>query len=125
LFTPFPGRECEDELRKNFSRQVPLKAGEAVVFDRSVFHDSAPNPTQSRRPAVQIVLAPKHQPAYYHMHREVSGQAMLDCYSVPDSFFLTHVFGTEPPIEYKVGTMPEKVDTVSLDTLAALQKAYA
>ncbi len=125
LFTPFPGRACEDELRKNFSRQVPLKAGEAVVFDRSVFHDSAPNPTDSRRPAVQIVLAPKHQPAYYHMHREVNGQAMLDCYSVPDHFFLTHVFGTEPPVEYKVGTMPEKVDTVCLETLAALQKASA
>lgn len=123
LFSPFPGAAVEDELRKNYSRLVPLKAGQAVVFDRSVFHDSAPNPTQSRRPAVQIVLTPKHQPSYYHMHREVNGQAMLDCYSVPDRFFLDHVFGTEPPEEYKVGSMPEKVDPVCLDTLAALQKA--
>lgn len=122
LFTPFPGIAVEDELRKNFSRQVPLKAGQAVVFDRSVFHDSAPNPTQSRRPAVQIVLTPNHQPSFYHMHREVNSQPMLDCYSVPDSFFLDHVFGTEPRVEYKVGSMIEKVDHVCLDTLAALQK---
>lgn len=122
LMSAFPGAELEDELRKNYSKQIPLKAGQAVVFDRSLFHDSAPNPTNSRRPAVQIVLAPKYQQGYFHIQREVNGKKMLDCYSVPDSFFLNYVFGTEPPAEFKVGTMPEVVDKLSLDNLASLQR---
>ena len=122
LMSAFPGAADEEELRKNYSTQVPLKAGEAVVFDRSLFHDSAPNPTNSRRPAVQIVLAPHYQQGYFHIHREVDGKKMLDCYSVPDEFFLNYVFGTEPPAKYKVGTMPEVVDKLSLEALANLQR---
>lgn len=123
LFSAFPGLEHEVTLREHFSRQVPLKAGQAVIFDRSLFHDSAPNFSRTRRPAVQIVLAPKHQPCYFHVHREVDGKAMLDCYAVPDDFFLTHVFGTEPDPALKVGSIPEVIDPLSLDSLAMLQRA--
>lgn len=122
LFSQFPGLKEEDELRANYSRQVPLKTGEAVIFDRSLFHDSAPNPTNSRRPAIQIIVAPSHMPAYYHVHREIDGKGMLDCYSVPDSFFLEHVFGTEPDASFLVGTMPEVIDPLDLGLLGELQK---
>ncbi len=122
LVSAFPGAAEEVELRNNYSTQVPLKAGEAVVFDRSLFHDSAPNPTNSRRPAVQIVLTPKYQQSYFHIQRGDEGKKMLDCYSVPDDFFLGHVFMSEPPAKYKVGTMPEVVDKLSLEDLAALQR---
>ena len=123
LVSAFPGADVEVELRNNYSTQVPLKAGEAVVFDRSLFHDSAPNPTNSRRPAVQIVLTPNYQQSYFHIQRDVDGKKMLDCYSVPDEFFLDYVFMSEPPAIYqKVGTMPEVVDKLSLEDLAALQR---
>jgi hypothetical protein len=122
LESAFPGAAEEAELRKNYSKSVPLKAGEAVVFDRSLFHDSAPNITNSHRPAVQIVIAPKYQQSYFHIGRDVAGKKMLDCYSVPDDFFLNHVFGENPPAKYKVGTMTEVIDHFSLEDLATLQR---
>ena len=123
LFSKFPGLGVEEELRANYSKEVPLKTGEAVIFDRSLFHDSAPNPSESRRPAIQIVLCPKHIPTFYHVHREVGGENMLDCYGVPDNFFLNHSFGTQPDEAMKVGTMPEVIDQLDLDALKSLQKA--
>lgn len=123
LFSKFPGLELEDELRANYSKAIPLKTGEAVIFDRSLFHDSAPNPGESRRPAVQIVLCPKHIPSFYHVHREEDGIGMLDCYSVPDNFFLNHAFGTQPDESMLVGTMPEVIDQLDLSALRNLQKA--
>jgi ectoine hydroxylase-related dioxygenase (phytanoyl-CoA dioxygenase family) len=57
--------EYNDKLRA-YARRVPLKAGQAIIFDHKLIHYSPPNRTAQARVAIQSVLTPREAtPVHY------------------------------------------------------------
>ena len=75
------------------ARTLPLKAGQAVVFDPATLHGSGPNPTDAERPAVTIAVAPTGA-ELVHFHEDDDGN--LVGATVDDRFFTMHPYGTAP-----------------------------
>jgi hypothetical protein len=66
---------------------VPLKAGEAVVFNIKTFHGSLPNFSDQERPAIRIDICHKEAPLFCYFLNKKSGGNTMEKYSVDDLFF--------------------------------------
>jgi ectoine hydroxylase-related dioxygenase (phytanoyl-CoA dioxygenase family) len=58
--------EYNDTLKK-FASWVPLRRGQAIIFDHRLIHCSPPNRTQLPRVAVQSVLTPREAPTIHYV----------------------------------------------------------
>lgn len=54
---PNPGAEFQAELAAR-SQVVPMRAGDAFIYDPGLWHGSSPNPTDRARPVAAIAFAP-------------------------------------------------------------------
>jgi hypothetical protein len=69
---------------------VPLKAGEAVVFNIKTFHGSLPNFSDQERPAIRIDICHKEAPLFCYFLNKKSGWNKIEKYSVDDLFFTSY-----------------------------------
>ena len=65
---------------------VPLKAGEAVIFNVKTFHGSLPNFSNEERPSIRIDLCYKNTPLFCYFLNKKSNGNLMDKYSVDDTF---------------------------------------
>ena len=92
--------DLEPMLRQHL-RSVPLRAGEAVIFDHCLFHCSPPNASDQLRVAATAALLPQEAPMlYYHATRD---DGSVEVYEVPDDVHLRHDPGSPPPEGVLVG----------------------
>ncbi len=82
---PLPTEAFQEELA-GLARVVPLRAGEALLYDAALAHGSGPNPTAEGRPAVGVALAPRDA-GLVHVHVDDDGG--LTAWSV-DADYYTH-----------------------------------
>jgi hypothetical protein len=117
---------CEDHvdaLLAGHLRAVPLRAGQALVFDNQLLHVSFGNhSTGPRASAVAGVVPRAAEPLYY----ELDGDDSVNVYRLDPEFFLTTTaqFGAWPEPEDLValGTQPWRrtvVSTADVDALPA------
>lgn len=94
--TPFAYPEMVNNLRANYLTPVPMKAGQALLFDNRLFHCSPANQSGAERVAATAVIVPEEcKLRYYHqLNREQSGQ--IEVFEVEDSFYLTHTAPNRP-----------------------------
>ncbi len=60
-----------------------LKAGEAVVYNQSLFHGSHPNSSDKQRQVVLTSIKPNTQPMmYYHKAGEQNGQPLIEAFEL-------------------------------------------
>lgn len=95
-FFPNPLGELGDELKKDLV-DVPLKAGEAIVFNHALIHASPPNTTEELRLAVTYGIIHKDAQLMFYAKNE-DGQA--EEYDVPTEFFKLYNtnIGSKPSI---------------------------
>jgi len=86
--------EIEPVLRQHL-RSVPMRAGQAVVFDHCLFHCSPPNGSDELRVAATAALLPQGAPMRYYHGTDSDGG--VDVYEVPDDIHLRHDPGEPPP----------------------------
>jgi ectoine hydroxylase-related dioxygenase (phytanoyl-CoA dioxygenase family) len=77
--------EYNDTLKK-YARWVPLKKGQAIIFDHKLIHYSPPNSTRQARVAVQSVLTPRETPKVHYVFD--SGTAKVKAYKINKEFIL-------------------------------------
>ena len=70
-----------------YSRMVPLKAGEAVVFDHATVHFSYPNQTEEPRLAVAVGMIPRDA-TLLHCHAHDDGT--VEMFEIDDDYFVRH-----------------------------------
>jgi ectoine hydroxylase-related dioxygenase (phytanoyl-CoA dioxygenase family) len=63
-----------NDLLKRYSRCLPLKKGQAVLFDHKLVHYSPPNCTQDVRVAIQSVLKPREAAAIHYVYDQPTGR---------------------------------------------------
>ena len=93
---PSPVERIEEELWEEAVRTVPLRAGEAIVWDAALVHGSWPNERSEARPAAAIAVAPAGA-GLVHFHRRPDGR--LEGWSIDEAFYTTLPYG-EPPAGY-------------------------
>lgn len=83
----------EDELIDEHLVPIPVKAGEAIIFDDSLVHWSPENRSDSPRIAVQIETVPAEStPVLYHLDSS-DGGAQWELFEVDFEFFVDHSIG--------------------------------
>jgi hypothetical protein len=90
---PSPVAHVEDELWRSQVVTVPLRAGEAVVWDAAVLHGSWPNPSPSARAAAVIGMVPSSaQLVHFHLDDD-AGLAGVE---VDGSYFVEQAYASRP-----------------------------
>jgi len=78
-----PFRHLHAEMRADL-RNVPLRAGEAIIFNQALLHASPPNTGTEPRIAVTYgLIAQEAELLFYHRNEE----ERVEQYAVPDHFF--------------------------------------
>jgi hypothetical protein len=81
-----------DRLPQDRRIALPLKAGEAVLYDHALVHWSGPNRSATTRVAAATVALPRKQPLVCCW---TNGRGERERWAVPDEYHVTMV-GTRP-----------------------------
>jgi len=84
---PFPYGELETLIRARCLTELPMRAGEMMLFDERLFHCSPPNRSASLRVAVAAVLAPHGSTMRYY---QALGDGRAEVFEVADDFYIRH-----------------------------------
>lgn len=75
-----------NELLQRYATLIPLKKGQAIIFDHKLIHYSPPNNTPDVRVAVQSVLKPREVPALHYFFDGQAGQ--VQAYRIGKEYIL-------------------------------------
>jgi hypothetical protein len=82
-------QQHELEWERRYGRLLPMKAGDAIIYDHGLLHYSHPNKTDKPRPALNFSLAPSAATPLLH-YCGFEGSDQIDMYSVSDPDFYIH-----------------------------------
>lgn len=95
--------------------KIPVRAGQAVVFDHALLHSSPPNATPRWRPAVAAAYKPRAASLVHYYLPDPAGED-LEVFSVDSTFFTDFDIGDRPWGEV-VGSARFVGDDLDLDAL--------
>ena len=88
-----------------FGKLIPMKAGDAIIYNHSLLHYSPPNKSNASRPALNLSMAPQNVPLIHYCRPE--GATEIEVYEVNDSSFYIHYNNFQRPETGKlVKTLP-------------------
>lgn len=112
-FFPNPYVDLASTIGSGHMTEVPMRAGEAIIYDHSLVHASPPNLSGVTRVAVNLVLVPREAQIIHCFLDRSDPHARPEVYEVDDEFFLRNVVG-ERPAGVK---LRETVDAAAIPTL--------
>ncbi|MEB3311172.1 MAG: phytanoyl-CoA dioxygenase family protein [Snowella sp.] len=88
----FPYRHLLPVIEEKYLTALPMKAGQAVVYNTRLFHCSPPNQSDTERVVLAGLMIPKVSPLrYYHWdHHQYPNQ--LEIFEVEDDFYTKIMF---------------------------------
>ena len=98
----FDYADISDAVMQKFGTMVPMKTGEALIYDTALFHYSlASTAAQPRIASSTVMLPAEATPIYYHYNKELNS---LDIYEMGEDFMIRYFS------EYlKTGVVKEKL----------------
>lgn len=90
---PSPVDGVAETLVRTRTVSVPLRAGEAIVYDAAILHGSAPSRSGRPRPAAALAVAPRGAPLV-HFHREPGGP--VEGFLIDESYYTTEPHAVRP-----------------------------
>jgi len=84
---------------KEFLIDVPLKAGEAIIFNHSLLHASPPNLSEENRVALSVGFTHNDSPLIHHYLNsspQLGESAIVEVMEINDLFFETYIRGQKP-----------------------------
>ncbi|MBX9655107.1 phytanoyl-CoA dioxygenase family protein [bacterium] len=120
-----PFREQFPLLRESYLRELPMKAGEAVLFDGRLVHSSPPNVTNRRRVIAQSIGIPKDSPIY---HSWRVSPTEVEIYEVPEVFFFDYILHQAPqnvPLWSRIEYAPRQLTADEVSKLSEYMESSA
>lgn len=102
--------------------KIPVRAGQAVVFDHALLHSSPPNRSCSWRPAVAAAFKPRDAQLLHYFLTDPEGSE-LEVFSVGSDLFTDFDIGERPWGEV-IGTTAFVGEDLSVDDLLAVCGAF-
>jgi ectoine hydroxylase-related dioxygenase (phytanoyl-CoA dioxygenase family) len=99
----YPG--IEERLRATSLTTVPMRTGQAMLFDNRLFHCSPANRSGIDRLAVTAVLVPQAARLRYYHQVDRQRPHLVEVFEVDDAFYLSHVAPGRPAHATSLGVM--------------------
>jgi ectoine hydroxylase-related dioxygenase (phytanoyl-CoA dioxygenase family) len=99
----YPG--IEERLRASSLTTVPMRAGQAMLFDNRLFHCSPPNRSGIDRLAATSVLVPHAARLRYYHQVDRQRPHLVEVFEVDETFYLSHVAPGRPAHATSLGLM--------------------
>ena len=103
-------------MEQHYLTSIPMKAGQAIVYDKRLFHGSPPNLTDTERLAAICSLVPE-QILTQFCYRETSASNQVELFEVEDEFYDHYIVGQKPEGVKSLGIFDYEVDTVTPEIL--------
>lgn len=87
---PFPYQDYSTKISEDFMLPLAMKAGDALIFNHQLVHDSKSNATTETRVAAVMALLPAEAPLC-HYYRQ-PGSDTIDLYELREDFLVTNDF---------------------------------
>jgi hypothetical protein len=91
-----PYSELHETIRSAYSVKVPLKAGEAILWDHRVVHWSPPNLSEKPRIAATAILIPKGAQVIHYYRGDDYPRGEVEKFAVGRAFFMNYRIGIRP-----------------------------
>lgn len=117
VFEGFPYSEAIlSLLEQNYLTSIPMKAGQAVIYDRRLFHGSPPNSSTIVRVAAVCSLVPENILLHF-CYRENPTSSKIELFEVEDEFYDSYIVGKKPEGVKKLGTFDYRVEALTPELL--------
>ena len=112
--------DYRDELTRRHAIPIPLRAGEAIMFENSLLHGSTPNTSERARPIVLTIVM--HEGARHMLyHHDETGEAVMIDNDFDEIQCQTMFPGGTDVIEGReIGRLPSWSDKPTLEEFEAL-----
>jgi len=116
-FEGFPySQEILALIQKQYLTSLPMTAGQAVVYDKRLFHGSPPNSTAVERVAAICSLVPKELLSHF-CYRETSTSSQVELFEVEDEFYDRYIIGQKPEGVKSLGVFDYEVEPLTPEIL--------
>lgn len=116
-FSVFPYSQNILSLMKHrYLSSETMKAGQALIYDRRLFHGSYPNSTNIERLAIVCLLAPKNKPLHF-CYQEVSSSDKIEIFEIDATFYESYTVGQKPIGAKSLGIFDYEVEPLTPEQL--------
>jgi len=120
--TPNPMWYVDAPVKENHLKTLPLKAGEALIFDLRLVHGAWPNTQTDKRIAVGMVAIPQEADMlHFWAEKNERGHTEIEVYKMEPEYYMHNHNGQRPPASNLMGKWN---DTRREHTIADLKKQY-
>ncbi|WP_375492448.1 phytanoyl-CoA dioxygenase family protein [uncultured Nostoc sp.] len=116
-FIGFPySPEVLSLMQEHYLTNVPMKAGQALIYDKRLFHGSPPNLTTNERVAAICALVPQGVMSQFY-YRESQTSDKMELFEVEDEFYDRYIAGQKPEGVKSLGTFDYEADPLTPEQL--------
>ena len=99
---PDPYKNLHQVIREKYSKMVPLKAGQAILWHHRLVHFSPSNLSSKVRVAPTIIMVPSNAPVFHYLCQDKNEiQPKAEKFEVDTDFFM----------HYSIREQPQKVES--------------
>ena len=96
VFNGFPySQDILSLMQQRYLTSIPMKAGQALIYDKRLFHGSPPNLTTVERVAAICSLVPEKNLTHL-CYRESPTSDKIEVFEVDDEFYDRYIIGQKP-----------------------------
>jgi hypothetical protein len=124
-FFPNPYVTLAREIRERFLTELPLRAGDAVIYDHGLVHASPHNVSGQARLALNLALVPEEAELIHGYLDRTREDGRPEVFRVDESFYLRNIVGERPQGVESLGFVDGAIPQLSSAELNQLfQQAY-
>jgi len=118
----FPYRDLITHIEQNYLADIPMKAGQIIVYSQALFHSSPPNLSSEVRVAAIGICVPEQAKllACFRDPERYPGQMAV--YAVDEEFFLNYMVGDRPADAALLELVEDKCDPADEERLRSVLK---
>ncbi|CAG9170159.1 hypothetical protein LMG23992_01489 [Cupriavidus laharis] len=115
-YFPNPFVTHAETIVEKYLMDVPLRAGQAIIYDHALVHATPPNRSRQTRVAANMVLVPSEAQLLHCYLDQDTPRARPEMYAVDDEFFLHNKIGDRPGGRF-LGHVDNAIPAIALDQL--------
>ncbi|WP_439685564.1 Phytanoyl-CoA dioxygenase family protein [Cupriavidus oxalaticus] len=104
-------------IAEKYLMDVPLRAGQAIIYDHALVHATPPNQSRQTRVAANMVLVPREAQLLHCYLEQGAPRARPELFAIDDEFFLHNKIGDRPGGRF-LGYVDNAIPAIALDQLA-------
>ncbi|MBN3958899.1 tetratricopeptide repeat protein [Nostoc sp. NMS8] len=109
-------------MKHRYLTSAPMRAGQALIYDRRLFHGSYPNSSDAERVVIVCILAPKNKLMHF-CYLDSPDSKKMEIFEIDSSFYDSYILGEKPKHVQSLGIIDYKVDSLTVEQLVEFMEA--